>query len=229
MDEQQTDTYEVATSTPLNRRKLLTYVAPLGIGAALTSLTAHKVAAASSLMPEVTKPHPSVTHTAAKPIPHPAAPRKPANTAIVSSMWMQGNALTVENPASVAKISHVGWGTTVYGISGHTAWFHIPVPSPVVMNNRRPSLSAVFLMFDIGPGMGYISNVHLYDGAYAFKQFNNLARAGNHRTSPDGTNTFTLSAPQPIYQALGISFKVHFTGRSPWLTVSGAGGNFYVS
>jgi hypothetical protein len=227
MEEPQTDTYEVATSTPINRRKLLTYVAPLGIGAALTSLSVHNVAAASFLKPHANKPHPAVTH--ARPIPHPAAPKRPATPSEVSSMWMQGNALIVENPASVAKISHVGWGTTVYGISSHTAWFHIPVPSPVVLNNRRPSLSAVFLMFDIGPGMGYISNVHLYDGAYSFMQFNNLARTGNHRTSPDSVNSFALSAPHPIYQALGISFKVHFTGRMPWMTVSGAGGNFYVS
>jgi hypothetical protein len=230
MEEQQADTYEATASTPLNRRKLFAYVAPLGISAALASLSAGKVAAASFPISHANRSTASLTHTPARIRPHPATPRGPHGTVspTVSSMWMQGNALTVENPASVAKIDHVGWGTTVYGISGQSSWFHIPVPSPVVLNNRRPSLSEVFLMFDIGPNMGFISNVHLYDGGYPFKQFDGLQRIGNHRTAPDSYNTFALGAPHPIYQALGISFKVHFTGRQPWMTVSGAGGNFYM-
>jgi hypothetical protein len=89
-------------------------------------------------------------------------------------------------------------------------------------------------MFDIGPSMGHISNVHLYDGPYNFKQFNQLNLVGDHRTYLDGANTFILDVPRTIYLALGISFAFQFGYcidggcDAPWFTISSAGGDFHL-
>ncbi|HEY4386205.1 MAG TPA: DUF6623 family protein [Ktedonobacteraceae bacterium] len=227
MKEQQTDTDVAVPSTSFNRRKLLTYAAPLSVSAAIAPLASQHVGAASSSMSHAgIVPGPS-SPTRPSSIPAPQAPGAPADV-LASAMWIQGNALTVENPATTVNIVHIGWGTVVYGIPGRSSWFHIPIPSPVIINNQRPYVTKVFLMFDIGPGMGYISNVHLYDGGYNFKQFNGLYLVGDHRTYLDASNTFVLDVPRTIYLALGISFNLNFTGSSPWFTISSAGGDFHL-
>jgi hypothetical protein len=230
---EQTKTSVVVPSTSINRRQLLTTVAPLGVAAvALSSQVTEASAASIEHAGIVTSPGAGAqTQPSAIAEPHMSG----AHTDILASaMWVQGNALTVENLSAVANTVHIGWGTVVYGNFGKSSWFHIPIPSPVIINNQRPFLTRVFLMFNIGPGMGYISNVHLYDGAYNFKQFNQLYLTGDHRTYLDGANTFILDVSQTIYLALGISFAFQFSScidggcSAPWFTISSAGGDFHL-
>src|SRR6266700_955815 len=236
MKEQKTD-HTAHVSSAVSRRQLLSYAAPLGVSAALAAVATHPADIAAAATRPTDAPMSTLTgpssSASAPTLSTPHITGRPADV-LASAMWIQGNALTVESPAAVVQTLHIGWGTVVYGVLGKSSWFHIPVPSPVVINDARPRLTKVFLMFDVGAGMGYISNVHLYDGPYNFKQFNGLYLVGDHRTYLDGANTLVLDAPQTIYLALGISFHFQFAAcfdggcATPWFTISSAGGDFHL-
>ncbi len=80
--------------------------------------------------------------------------------------WIPGNALKVESPEHLALLGHFGWGADMYMQPGKGSWFHIPTPTPVIVNNVRAALVRVFLLFDIAPGTGSIRNVHIFDGSF---------------------------------------------------------------
>jgi hypothetical protein len=126
----------------------------------------------------------------------------------LTATWVHGNALTVETPSNCAAINHQGWGTDLFIKSGTQTWFHIPISTPVLINNVRAQLVRVFILFETNPGDGFISNVHVYDGSFKPQEFNNLHLEGPHRTGLDGANTFTLAQPHSVAFGIGISF--HF-------------------
>jgi hypothetical protein len=125
----------------------------------------------------------------------------------LTATWVHGNALTVETPGNCAAILHKGWGTDLLINSGTETWFHIPISTPVLINDVRAQLVRVFILFETTPGDGFIGNVHVYDGAFNPQQFNDLNLAGEHRTGLDGANTFTLAQPHTVAFGIGISFR----------------------
>ena len=76
--------------------------------------------------------------------------------------WIHGNALTVENPENLNRVGHFGWGADMDVKHGKSSWFHIALPTPVIVAGARSKLIRVFLMFK--SEVGSIRNVHVYDG-----------------------------------------------------------------
>jgi hypothetical protein len=120
--------------------------------------------------------------------------------------WTHGNALTVESPENLSRVGHFGWGADMAVNPGKGTWFHIPIPTPVVVANVRAQLTRFFLLFETEPGAGEIRHVHIYDGSFKPQEFNDLSLQGNHREGLDGTNTFTLAAPHSVLWGIGITF-----------------------
>jgi hypothetical protein len=118
--------------------------------------------------------------------------------------WVHGNALTVENPENLNRVGHFGWGADMSVKAGKGSWFHIPLPTPVIVSDVRSTLSRVFLMFETEQGS--IRNVHVYDGSFKVQEFNDLQSTGEHRTALDGLNTFNLANPHTVAFGIGISF-----------------------
>jgi hypothetical protein len=58
-----------------------------------------------------------------------------------NASWTQGNSLVVENPEPGVDTSHYGWGTVAKLQPGVSQWFHIPLPTPVIVNYQRSRLS----------------------------------------------------------------------------------------
>lgn len=148
--------------------------------------------------------------------------------------WTHGNSIVVENPENLARVGHFGWGGDMLIQPGKGSWFHIPVPTPVIVNDVRTRLLRVFLLFRIDPGQGEIRNVHVYDGVGKFQAFDGLHLQGDHGGGLDGSNTFNLPTPHTVVFGIGISFffqaAVGFDSAIPpaHLIVSTAGGDFTV-
>jgi hypothetical protein len=139
--------------------------------------------------------------------------------------WVQGNALVVENPSDdpgTITISHYGWGTEARMQPGVSQWFHIPIPTPVIVNNQRSRLLRVFLLYKL-EGIASIVYLHLYDGGTLVTQywkgftnfFDGAVHIGGDHTSIDQKSTFepyvSGKAAGDLYEVrygLSLSFQV---------------------
>jgi hypothetical protein len=150
------------------------------------------------------------------------------------SSWVHGNALTVESPENLSRVGHNGWGADMLIRPGKGSWFHIPLPTPVIVGDVRTQLQRVFLLFKSDTGAGAIRNVHVYDGSSKPQEFNDLFLAGEHRLGLDGANTFTLSSPHSVAWGIGITFffqaAIGIDSPIPdaQLIVASAGGDYAV-
>ena len=153
-------------------------------------------------------------------------------TTQVTAMWIHGNAVVAEHPKNLLALDRKGWGTEFKLQRGTKSWFHVAIPTPVIMNNQRPQLVRAFLFFNTPEEDGYISEVHLYDGATKLQVFENLALGGDCRTLMGGHNTFALPSPRTLYSGLGISFlyqaplRPDEPLRPSYLSIAAAGGDF---
>jgi hypothetical protein len=77
--------------------------------------------------------------------------------------WIHGNALTVESPENLARVGHFGWGADMAITPGKASWFHIPLPTPVIVGDQRTKVQTLFLLFK--SVSGDIRNIHIYDGS----------------------------------------------------------------
>jgi hypothetical protein len=119
--------------------------------------------------------------------------------------WVHGNALTVENPENLDRVGHFGWGADMVMKNGKSSWFHVALPTPVIVSDARSKLIRVFLMYETEGG-GSILNVHVYDGSFKVQEFNNLRIGGKRRLSLDSGNTFDLANPHTVIFGIGVSF-----------------------
>jgi hypothetical protein len=121
--------------------------------------------------------------------------------------WTHGNALTVQSPQVLSpnEVGHGGWGADYSVQPGQSSWFHIPIPTPVIVADVRSQFQKFFLLFEI-PGGGRITEVHVYDGSVKIQEFKGLSLSGAHRTQLDGANTFNLSSPHTVIWGIGITF-----------------------
>jgi hypothetical protein len=98
--------------------------------------------------------------------------------------------MPAEQPANgLQEVNHIRWtdvvglrqsgGTTFSGQSGGSNWFHVPIATPVIVNDVRAKLVQVFVMFQCGdPAASVASNaganitdVHVWDGGSRIKMF----------------------------------------------------------
>ncbi|MFY9826718.1 MAG: DUF6623 family protein [Thermoanaerobaculia bacterium] len=147
-----------------------------------------------------------------------------------NTSWVHGNAVTVQSPENLAREGHYGWGADMLIHPGQASWFHIPLPTPVIVNDVRSSLHRVFLLFK--SEWGSIRSVHVYDGSSRPQEFNDLLLQGDHRVKLDAENTFPLEKPHTVVWGIGISFYfVADTGGEDSvpparLIIGAAGGEF---
>jgi len=148
--------------------------------------------------------------------------------------WVHGNALTVESPENLSRVGHYGWGADMLIESGKASWFHIALPTPVIVGDVRARLQREFLLFKSDPGAGEIRNVHVYDGSSKPQEFNDVRLAGEHRLGLDGQNTFTLTSPHSVAWGIGITFffqaAVGIDSKIPpaRLILASAGGDYLI-
>ncbi len=69
-------------------------------------------------------------------------------TTPVTAMWIHGNAVVVEHPEHLIVLDRRGWGTECQLQRGTKSWFHIAIPTPIIINDQRLHLVRAFLFFN---------------------------------------------------------------------------------
>ena len=135
--------------------------------------------------------------------------------ALKAAMWVHGTAFHVEGP--VEGVTLRGNGALVTGKSDVTTRFNFPVPTPVILDERRLRLVRVFVLYDTLPLSGSLDalgpkllNVRVFDGSRLIRSFDNLALAGPHDKALDGANTFTLAPPVDVFFGISLSVAMFF-------------------
>ena len=85
----------------------------------------------------------------------------------------------VEAEYAVESVTRKGWGTHFCGRPLTNNWFHIPIPTPVIVDEIRSPLVKVFVFYRATYTM--ITNVHIYDGSQPVKIFDGLNLSGDLR------------------------------------------------
>ncbi len=156
-------------------------------------------------------------------------------TTVVTAMWVHGNAIIAEHPEHILALDYRGWGPEFQLKHGTRSWFHLAVPTPLILANQRAQLVRIFLCFNTPERDGHISEIHVYDGADCVQVFENLFLVGDCRNSlMNGLNTFPLPNPRVLYRGLGLSFlyQAAVCAREPcpasYLSIAAAGADFLV-
>jgi hypothetical protein len=161
--------------------------------------------------------------------------------------WAHGNAVVTELPSGLL-VRHWGGGTELQftfaaNQNPPAAWCHIPIPTPVIVNDVRLKVRTLFLLFRTGQHAA-IDSVHIFDGPNRIhtEDFVNgsgsLAgrRTGNHANGISAANTIQLRADHEVRWGMSIAFKltpVALTLSSPpvdpegTVLITAAGADFF--
>ena len=114
-----------------------------------------------------------------------------------------------------------------FRISGHQSlWFHVPIPTPVIVEDRRATLGRVMALFRIDNGV--LDAVQVTDGSNVIFGPNTFSVGGN-QIGPLVTNENTFDVNHDGI-GVGVCFSLHFaaTGDSAAdLHIVSAGGDFF--
>jgi hypothetical protein len=128
---------------------------------------------------------------------------------IKTARWVHGNAFQPEDLTNITRMERKGWGLEVWGKPDSIAWFHVPVITPVIIDNERLKLGAVFVLYTctstppphLDLGGSRLLHLYIYDGKEKIKEFPYL------QLCLDG---WTIEPHIEIYYGLGLSVCVEF-------------------
>lgn len=160
-----------------------------------------------------------------------------------TASWTHGHAVVVESMVDdgVFKFTRFGWGAEIVVRPGTSRWFHIPIPTPVILDGKRMKLIRVFLQWQQirgHPRSAHIEDAHLWDGKnrIAKKSANDFKQSG-FATMPDH-QTYELPRPREWFFGVGLSFKLGAHGnvggqfvendQAPVIVIGSAGADFEV-
>jgi Family of unknown function (DUF6623) len=155
------------------------------------------------------------------------------NYMIKHASWTHGNLIVIENTENIEVLRHYGWGTKIGVVPLQGSWFHISIPTPVILKDKRAKVQKLFLLFRCpGDYPSSIREVHIWDAATLVQKFEGLDLKGDYGGHIDASNTFTLTNPHEVLFGMSISFYFQGGNRSPGserinFTVTGAGADFF--
>lgn len=133
----------------------------------------------------------------------------------VAPIWTHGTVVNAEYPQRLESIPGVGryayrrgWGTYFRQRPNSDNWFHFPITSPITLDDVRPLLVKVFVLYNAQNVQ--VTNIHIWDGRRLVKEFNDLSLTGDHSGDIDSSNSWTIDPPAQIAFGLGISVGARF-------------------
>ena len=136
-----------------------------------------------------------------------------------AAVWVHGNIVQAQDPLAFVKIAgsgqygtREGWGTTFNCKNAGwdwLTWFHFPMPTPVILDDIRPQLVKVFVLYQTY--YTKVSHIHIYDGPQKVRAIDGLNLSGDHRLGVSPSNSWVIDPPITIGYGLGISVGVRFS------------------
>ncbi|GAB3964642.1 hypothetical protein GCM10029978_025590 [Actinoallomurus acanthiterrae] len=141
--------------------------------------------------------------------------------AISQASWVHGHAVQPEDPT--LTVGRIGWAGQIRH-PGSQGWYHIAVPTPVIVTDIRLRIDSAMLQYTTG-SQGTVKHVHVYDGPTRIANFDNVNLSG-----ADRLDRFTLpQTPKPSV-GLGIGISIFMAlGTDPaqaWIDLHSAGVDF---
>ena len=156
--------------------------------------------------------------------------------ALKAAMWTHGTIAEAEYPDRLhpapSGVVRRGWGATFTGqVPGEPEnWIHIPIPTPVILDDARLNVAKVFVLYKTN--YARITNVALWDGARPVTTIDDLDLSGDHSFEVDAQNSWTLDPPVEIQFGLGLSVRVLLEGLLDWgpgvILIATAGADFEI-
>lgn len=116
-----------------------------------------------------------------------------------------------------------GFGVTFRLKANQFNWFHCPLPTPVIVEDRRATLRRVLVLYRFPQGASLLS-VHVWDGQNRILQRDGLNITGDHTGALDQNNIFDVHR-DGINFGVGISLGVSTIADADIFFAS-AGGDF---
>jgi len=117
-----------------------------------------------------------------------------------------------------------GFGVHFYLQANQANWFHVPLPTPVIVEDQRATLGRVMILYAFPQGAS-LQSVHVWDGPNRILQRDGLNITGNHAGGLDPDNTFDVNHAGILW-GVGISMLVS-TVVDASIYFATAGGDFY--
>jgi hypothetical protein len=119
--------------------------------------------------------------------------------------WIHGHSMQIEYPDRIASERRTGFSINVEGKSGTSNWFHLAIPTPVIIDDVRMRAESVMLRFKTGSVDAFVRDVHVYDGDRLIAAHNNV------NLSKDNLFVrFVVPDTPEVQWGLGISLGVGF-------------------
>jgi hypothetical protein len=163
----------------------------------------------------------------------------------LTTMWVHGNALVVEDQGQYEFIRHRAYGTLLKYNGGTSSLddlrvCHIPIPTPQTVDGLTPSVTKVTVLFQTdadAPGAApneaiegsvRIEKIDVWDGPTLITTFRKYGWHGSH-LSADDLNQLVVPATK-VQTGIGVSLFCSIDGDadpSVWyLIVAGVGADF---
>ena len=121
----------------------------------------------------------------------------------LTALWTHGNAVVPESPQQLEKFARLGFGTDVTSKPGvSTMWFHVPMPTPTLLNGQRPKLKRVILLGKSDNISVAIRRVHIFDGNDRVQDKGVLIAGDNLNINDE---CIVQTGNQAMFKGLGIS------------------------
>jgi hypothetical protein len=140
---------------------------------------------------------------------------------LAHAMWIHGHSIRVEVLDRMDDTIRKGSYVRLEGKANTRNWFHLAIPTAVIVEGNRLRIDSVMLRFRTSGAT--VTAVHVYDGA------NKIASHDGLNLHPGGWafERFEVPGQPDIRWGLGISFKGEFGSQSTRrIDVSSAGGDF---
>lgn len=140
---------------------------------------------------------------------------------IAHAMWIHGHSIRVEYPDRMDNTHRMGYYVRLDGQANTSNWFHLAIPTAVIVEGNRLRIDSVLLRFRSSGAT--VTNVHVYDGE------NKIASHDGLSLNPGdfASDRFDVPGEPEIRWGLGISFRGEFgSGSRRRIEVSSAGGDF---
>ncbi len=145
------------------------------------------------------------------------------------AMWIHGHSLRVEEMRFMDSVRRHGSSITLIGKPNSRTWFHIAIPTPVVVDEIKLHLDSIRLRFRTAGAT--ITIVDIYDGHIKLKRHDGLSYTSTEyctQALPPGDPDAEVFLPPLIHWGVGISFLGVFGGATTdrRIEVSSAGADF---